>query len=466
MRLTFLGANRQVTGSRYLLEAGGLRLMIDCGLFQERCCLQYNWAASPVPPSQVDCVLLTHAHLDHCGLLPKFVREGYSRPVFTTQPSVELTGIVLRDAGRIQEEDAANKKRRHEREGRRGPYPEVPLYTQAEAERSLELLRPVRYREPLRLNKQVTVRFHDAGHILGSAMLEVIVHEDRRERRVLFSGDVGQRGKPLVHDPTVFEQADYVILESTYGDRDHEPQSQAIDKLVGIIHDTVARGGNLVIPTFALERAQELMFHLNRLLHEGRIPHLLVFLDSPMASDATEVFVRHRDWLDEHAQAMFAAGRHPFDFPGLEYVRTVARSKGINRIHGSCIVMAGSGMCTGGRIKHHLVANISRPQSTILFLGYQAVDTLGRQIVDGHPQVRILGQIYPVRARVERLYGFSAHADRHGLLQWLDHLRTAPRRVFLTHGEENAALSLAEVIRKNKSWDVAVPQYRESVSLS
>jgi metallo-beta-lactamase family protein len=192
----------------------------------------------------------------------------------------------------------------------------------------------------------------------------------------------------------------------------------------------------------------------------------MVFLDSPMASDATEVFVRYHDWLDEHAQTMFAAGRHPFDFPGLEYVRTVARSKGINRIHGSCIIMAGSGMCTGGRVKHHLAANITRPQSTILFLGYQAVDTLGRQIVDGHPQVRILGQIYPVRARVERLYGFSAHADRHGLLQWLDHLRVAPRRVFLTHGEENAALSLAEAIRKNKGWDVAVPQYRESVPLS
>jgi metallo-beta-lactamase family protein len=466
MKLRFLGANRQVTGSRYLLEGGGIRLLVDCGLFQEREDLHHNWEPSPVPPGDVDRLLLTHAHLDHSGLLPKFVAEGYAGPVLTTPASMELSRIVLEDAARIQEEDAAHKKRRHEKEGRRGPYPEVPLYTGRDAEIAMRLFERAPYGERVALNGHVDVLYHDAGHILGSAMIEVEVREAGDRRRVIFSGDIGAWDRPLAHDPSVFAEADYVVMESTYGDRDHEAGEPIPDALARIINDAVDRGGNVVIPTFAIDRAQAMLFYLGELVRAGRIPRLTIFVDSPMAVDVTTLYKGYRHLLDEQAQHLFDRGEHPFQFPGLHFVRSSDESRAINSIRSSCIVMAGAGMCTGGRIKHHLRHNISRPESTVLFVGFQARGTLGRQIVDGRTPVRIHGRSYPGRARIEQLFGLSAHADRAGLMRWLGHFTSAPRRLFLTHGEPEASDALANQVRTTLGWDVQVPGFGAEVELA
>jgi metallo-beta-lactamase family protein len=323
----------------------------------------------------------------------------------------------------------------------------------------------VNYREPVRLNNRVTVRFHDAGHILGSSMLEILVTQEHPQRRLIFSGDIGQKNKPLIRDPSEFQQADYLVMESTYGDKDHPPPESMLDKLALIINQTVERGGNLVIPTFAIERAQEIIFHLGRLEDQRLTPPLTVFLDSPMAIEATKIFMRYKDYLDEHAQALFNVGRHPFDMPGLKLVGSTRESKSINHIRGTSVILAGSGMCTGGRIKHHLASNISRPESTILFQGYQAADTLGRQIADGNPQVRIFGQLLPVKARIEKIDGLSAHADRQGLLDWVSHFSTPPQSIFLTHGEENAMQSLAQQLRRTTQTAVHTPDYLEKALL-
>lgn len=465
MQLQFLGANQQVTGSRYHLQAGGLSLLIDCGLFQERSCLHRNWDPSPISPDQIDFCLLTHAHLDHCGLLPKLVGEGYRNPILTNPASIELARIVLEDSARIQKEDAIYKRKRHQKEGRRGPHPEVPLYTSKEVKATMPLFQMVPYGKKVSLNKKVDVCFHDAGHILGSAMLELTVQEGGKTKRLLFSGDIGQTQRPLMHDPTHFEKADYVVMESTYGDRNHESQDDFLSELADIINQTVDRGGNLVIPTFAIDRAQALLFYLSQLANQKRIPRLTVFLDSPMAINATKVYKQYISYLDQEIQTLLKKGRHPFQFPGMHYVRTSGESRSINSIRGSCIILAGSGMCTGGRIKHHLRHNISRPESTILFSGYQAQNTLGRCILDGDQEVRIHGKLHTVRAKIQRLYGLSAHADRQDLFDWLAHFHRPLKRLFLTHGEAEVSEKLAIEIQKDKGWKVQVPAYQEVVQL-
>lgn len=460
MKLTFLGAARQVTGSCYLLEAGRLRLLIDCGLYQERSFLSRNWDPTPAAASNIDYLLLTHAHLDHCGLIPKLVREGFAKQILSTPATRDLAEIILMDAAHIQEEDAEFKRRRHGRERRKGPHPVVPLYTTRDARSALGLFKTVRFNEPKRLNEHVTVTYRDAGHILGSAMLELTVHENGKNRTLVFSGDIGQQNKPIIRDPSVFDRADYVVMESTYGDRNHDGAETTIeDQLCDAINRTVTAGGNILIPTFAVERAQELMYYLGLLVRENRIPHLLAFLDSPMAVDVTEVFRRHQDCMDEESQRLLASGEPLFQFAGLSLVRDVQESKAINRIRGSAIIMAGSGMCTAGRIKHHLVNNIARPESTILIVGYQAHGTLGRQLVDRVPVVRILGAKYEVRASIGEIHGLSAHADQNGLMTWLGHLNSKPRCVFLTHGEESAADELARQIRSKWGWRVEVPSH-------
>jgi metallo-beta-lactamase family protein len=465
LNIRFLGAAGQVTGSSYYIEAGGARFLVDCGLVQEREHLERNWNPYPVPPSSLDFLLLTHVHLDHSGLIPKIVREGFRGRILATAPSADLLPIVLRDAARIQEEDAETKRKRHEKEGRRGPHPEVPLYTEAEAEASLRFVESVRYTESVALNGRVSARFHDAGHILGSAMIEIFVDEGSRPLKVVFSGDIGQWDKPLIRDPSVFESADGAVMESTYGDRNHEDPADIETMLSRIIGETVAAGGNVIVPVFAIERAQEMMFYLSRLLRQGRVPRLPVFLDSPMATDVTQVFLRHQESLDEETRGLFRQGRSPFQFPGLKYARTREESKAVNGFAGPCLIMAGSGMCNGGRIKHHLVQNIARPECTILFVGYQASGTLGRQILKKAPAVRIFGESHAVRARIEQIHSFSAHADRSGLLRWLDHFRPPRPVVFLTHGEPESLRSLAETLRGEPGFRVQVPLYGETLKV-
>lgn len=465
MKIKFLGATQQVTGSSYLLEAGGLRTIIDCGLYQEREYRSRNWDPFPVPARHIDCVILTHVHLDHSGLVPKLVKEGFSGRILTTSASHEMLEIVLMDSAKIQEEDAAYKKKRHKKEKRKGPYPEIPLYSVKDAEKTFPLVKNVPYDALYPLNDQVMMRLHDAGHILGAAMVELIVEENKSRRRIIFSGDIGQWDKPLVRDPSVFEQADYAVMESTYGDRNHEDYGSASNHLREVILDTINSGGNIIIPTFAIERAQEVMYCLSRLARKDQIPYLMMFLDSPMAVDITHVFERYKKYLDAEARALFERGESPFSFPGLRLVHSVAQSKAINSIRGSCVIMAGSGMCTGGRIKHHLVQNISRKESTILFVGYQAHGTLGRLILDGTPEVRIHGNTYPVKAKIRQIQGFSAHADRDALMKWLGYFNSPPKRLFITHGEKKAASSIAEGVKAKFGWSVSVPEYLQEWEL-
>jgi len=463
MNIKFLGAARQVTGSCYFLEAGGMKVLVDCGLYQERPFLQRNWDPFPVPPGEIDVLLLTHAHLDHSGLIPKIVREGFSGTILTTEATADLLSIALLDSARIQQEDAAFKQKRHKKEGRAGSHPEIPLYAVEDVQRAMPLVEEVPYEEEIALSDGLSFRFRDAGHILGSAMIELVSHENGRN--FVFSGDIGQWDKPIVRDPSVFEKADFVVMESTYGDRDHEDPKSVEDLLSEIVRDTARAGGNLIIPTFAIERAQELMFYLSRLVRNKAIPALPIFLDSPMAREVTEAFRRHTDDLDEEARSLFDAGTSPFDFPGLVIIKTIEESKAINSIRRPAIIMAGSGMCSGGRVKHHLLYNITRPESTILFVGYQARETLGRQILEKQPQVRILGQTLPVRARIAKINGFSAHSDRKGLGRWLDAFQTPPRRLFISHGDADVAFHFAERVRQERGWAVEVPDYLQSLTL-
>jgi metallo-beta-lactamase family protein len=465
VKIKFLGAAQQVTGSSYLLEAGGLCIIVDCGLYQEREYLSRNWDPFPVPAKQIDFVILTHVHLDHSGLVPKLVKEGFSGRILTTSASREMLEIVLLDSGKIQEEDAAYKKKRHAKEKRKGRYPEIPLYTVEDAEKTLPLVKNVPYNALYPLNDRVMLRLHDAGHILGAAMVELIIEENKNRKRIIFSGDIGQWDKPLVRDPSVFEKADYVVMESTYGDRNHEDYGSAENLMRDAIIDTVKSGGNILIPTFAIERAQEVMYCLSRLARKDQIPYLMMFLDSPMAVDITHVFEKYKEYLDREARLLFERGESPFSFPGLRLVHSVAQSKAINSIRGSCVIMAGSGMCTGGRIKHHLVQNISRKESTVLFVGYQAHGTLGRLILDGTPEVRIHGKIFRVKAKIRQIQGFSAHADRDGLMKWLSFFKSPPKRLFITHGEKEAAFSLAKAVESKYNWPISVPEYLEEWEL-
>jgi metallo-beta-lactamase family protein len=466
VRLQFLGANRQVTGSRYLLEAGGVKLLVDCGMFQEREHLDRNWEPSPVPPRQLDAVVLTHAHVDHCGLVPRLVREGFRGRVYATSASADLVELVLRDSAEIQEEDAAYKQKRHRREGRQGKHPEIPLYTVKDVERALPHLEKAAYGEPVELGDGVRATFHDAGHILGSANVEIRVAGGGGPRRILFSGDLGQWGKPILRDPTLFTQADYVIMESTYGDRDHDAREDVETQLGAIVRETIEAGGNVVVPTFAVERAQEMMYHLGRLTEADAIPPVPIYLDSPMAVEATAIFERHRECYDDETWELIRSGRQPLRFPGMKLCSSVEDSKAINYRHQPSIIMAPSGMCNAGRIKHHLVHNVTRPECTILFTGYQVRGTLGRQILEGNPEVRILGRTFPVRARIAEIHGFSGHADRSALLRWLGALRSPPRRLFLTHGEPEASDALAEHVRTAMGWEVSVPEYQDEVELT
>jgi len=465
LKLKFLGAAQNVTGSRHLLEANGSRILVDCGLYQERQFRARNWDPFDVPPDSIDAVLLTHAHLDHCGLLPKLVKEGFKGRIYCTTATAEIARIILLDSAHIQEEDAKYKRKRHKREGRKGPYPEIPLYTTADAEATFPLFSPVKYRQPKEIAGGLEVTFYDAGHVLGSSIIKVKVSQNKQDRTVLFSGDIGRPHRPIVCDPTSLEQADYVLIESTYGDRVHQGPTDAKKMIADVINSTKKAGGNIIVPSFALERSQELLYYINELLLEDAIPHLTVFLDSPMAARITKVFQHHRELFDEEMTEFVRHNESPFSFPGLKMTGTTDESKAINHVKGTIIVIAGSGMCTGGRVKHHLVNNITEPQNTIMFVGYQAVGTLGRRIVNGEKEVRILGQEYPVKARIAKINGFSAHADKEELFKWLSRLKTPPRKLFIVHGESESAQHFGDYVSRKTGWQVIVPSYQDEVVL-
>jgi len=465
IKLSFLGAAQNVTGSQYLIETDNTKLLVDCGLYQERELKGRNWSPFFIPPQSLDAVLLTHAHLDHCGLLPKLAQKDFNSSIYCTAATSEITRIMLLDAGKLQEEDAEFKRRRHKRERRKGPHPEIPLYTQDDAEAVFPLFSAVKYGEAVKIGEGIEATFHDAGHVLGSSMVKLKIGQNGEARTILFSGDIGRWSKPMLEDPTLFDEADYVIVESTYGDRLLEPLEDTAKEFAEVINVTANKGGNIVIPSFALERSQEILYYLNKFLLEGRIPRLPVFVDSPMAVSITEVFGHHPQLFDSEMKKLLRQSNSPFDFPELKLVKTTEESKAINHLTGSNIIIAGSGMCTGGRIKHHLVNNISKEKNTILFVGYQAFGTLGRHIVDGAKTVRILGQYYPVRARIVQVHGFSAHADRDELIKWLSSLGKPPRRIFVTHGELDASKNLASLVRNSQGWETVIPSYKEQVLL-
>lgn len=466
MKLHFLGAARQVTGSRYCLDVAGRQVLIDCGMFQERQFQPRNWDASPIAISEIDAMLLTHVHIDHCGLIPKMVRDGFLAPVYATEPSVGLVDIMLRDAAEIQEEDIGYKLKRHQREHRKSAFPYEPLFTVQHVDQCVPLFRAVKYEQPMQVTPEVTARFFDAGHILGSAMLQLDVTENGRRSRIVFSGDIGQEDKPIVRDPSYLEDADYIVMESTYGDRNHLHPGDTEMQLAEVISDAIRRGGNVVIPTFAVERAQELVYHLGRLIRSGRIPTIPIFLDSPMAVDVTKVYLQYHEYCDEALMKMVRDQQAPFVFETMKYVRTAEDSKQINKVPPTAVIMASSGMCNAGRIKHHLKNNIQKPEATILFVGHQGEGTLGRQIVDGAKRVRIHGQFFEVRAKIDQIYGFSGHADHDGLMRWIGAFKRPPKQVFLTHGEEPVALKLAAEITAKHGYATHVPHYQEAVELA
>jgi len=465
IKLGFFGGAYNVTGSRYLLEANNIRLLVDCGLYQERKLKYRNWEPFTIPPSSLDAVLLTHAHIDHCGLLPKLVREGFRGRIYCTTATSEIAQIILLDSAHLQEEDTEFKRRRHEREKRKGPFPEIPLYTTDDAKASFSLFTPVSYEEIVPLGEGIKATFHDAGHVLGSSMIKITVSQQGESRTILFSGDVGRWDRPILRDPSIFSEIDYVMVESTYGDRIHQEPPDVGESLAEIINSTFRAGGNIIVPSFALQRSQEILYHMNELLMENHIPHIMVFLDSPMAISITEVFKHHSELFDKEMSRRIRQNKSPFDFPGLKIVQTADESKALNHISGTIMIIAGSGMCTGGRVKHHLITNITRPESTILFVGYQAIGTLGRQILDGVKQVRILGQHYPVRARIAQIHGFSAHADRNELFQWISGLSSAPRRVFVVHGEPRTIKQFGQFLREKTGWEISTPEYETETFL-
>jgi metallo-beta-lactamase family protein len=460
LRLSFHGADRDVTGSCHLVECGGRRLLIDCGLYQgSRELAEENAVDFGFDPAGIDFVLLTHAHLDHCGRLPLLTKRGFRGEIIATSATGELARLVMLDAAHLQEENVANAHRpRHGANNNAA----ASLYTVADAQMTVELFkRSARYGQPIDLADGIRATFVNAGHILGSASILVELMEAGRSVRLLFSGDLGNGTDPLLLTPPPPPPADVVVMETTYGDRLHKPMDASIDELYGAISDTFGRGGNVVIPTFALERAQELLFLLNQGIEKSRLkPSMQVFLDSPMAISATEIFARYSEYLQPAAARLFQKGHDPLALPGLHFTRERAASMALNNIHSGAIIMAGSGMATGGRVVRHIQHNISRPECCVIFVGYAATGTLARQIIDGKNPVHILGDDLPVRASIHTINGFSAHADQAGLLKWHGH--TGAARTFLTHGEEDAMAAIASRLGKTQ---VEMPKLNQSFDL-
>jgi metallo-beta-lactamase family protein len=460
--LTFLGAARTVTGSKYLLEHGGKRVLVDCGLFQGLKELRLrNWADFAVPPESIDAVVLTHAHLDHVGYLPRLVAQGYRGRVYCTAGTKDLCQQVLPDSGRIQEEDAryANKRAfsRHQ--------PALPLYDEADAERALRHLQPVSYHKPFDVVPGVSMEMAPAGHLLGSAYIHARLQGGPT---ILFGGDLGRYGRPVLPDPDRAVAADVVLVESTYGDRDHLDDDNG-ETLAEVIRDTASRGGKLIVPSFAIGRVEEVLYWIRRLEQGRRIPVMPVFVDSPMAAEALRFYTARTSELDPEMRApektasqksvsMFATAR-------FQIVASAQQSKQLTASRHSAIVISSSGMATGGRVLHHLAAALPDPRSTVLFVGYQAAGTRGRALVDGATEVKIHGEFVPVRARVAKNDSMSAHADRHEILRWLGTMPQAPGRLCLVHGEPGPMDALKQKVLAELGWQAVTPAHRESISL-
>ena len=474
MKITFLGATKTVTGSNFLVEGAGKRFLVDCGLFQGKATEELeNSEPFEFDINSIDFMLLTHAHIDHSGRIPKLYKDGFRKNVIATKATCDLCSIMLPDSGHIQEMEIewTNKKRK-----RKGEDPLEPLYTAEEAARSLELFRAVKYDEVIEIDENIHARFNDAGHMLGSATIEVWINENGKEEKIVFSGDLGNNDIPLLSEPTMIEDADYLVMESTYGSRMHMRNDDKAELFLNIVSETLERGGTVVIPSFAVGRTQEILFEINKLKDKRddedfkkkyeelmRVP---VYVDSPLAISATEVFEDNMELFDEETQKYISEGNNPLEFPGLKFTRTVEESKALNESDESCIIISASGMCDVGRIKHHLKHNIWNPLNTILFVGYQAPGTLGYSIVNGAKKVKLFGEEMAVNAQIEYIEGYSGHADQEGLLNFIYSFIKKPKHIFLVHGEPEGQEVLRSKIMETTSLPVTIPSFGETYEVT
>ncbi len=464
MKLKFLGAAKTVTGSCFVIDTGDVCFAVDCGLFQgPKEVKELNYKEFVIDPKAIDFLLLTHAHIDHIGLVPKLVKHGFKGAIYCSHATEELAGVLLPDSGHIQESEVDRKNRKLKRAGK---LLIEPIYTVDDAEKSLPLFRSLNTDEIIEIAPGVEIRLRDAGHILGSNIVEVWLEEDNEKIKLVFSGDLGNSNQPIVKDPSIIESADYVIMESTYGNRYHKGVFRRIEQLKEIIDKTMKKGGNLIIPSFAVERTQDLLYDLSHLYESGSLDKTIdIYIDSPLAIAATEIFKRNVEYYDDDSRQLLEQGRHPLHLPSLKFSRSQEESMQLNTVKANTIIISASGMCDAGRIKHHLKHNLWRPESTILFVGYQAIGTLGRRIVDGEKLVRIHGEQVAVKADIESIEAYSAHADRAGLTSWLKNFVLPPKGVFLVHGEEQSQVSLAEYIRSELNIPVFIPDWLEEFEL-
>ena len=473
MKITFLGATKMVTGSNFLVEGAGKKFLVDCGMYQGSASDEMeNSEPFAYNVHDIDFVLLTHAHIDHSGRIPKLYTEGYRNPVITTKASRDLCSIMLPDSGHIQEQEIEWKNRKRVREGKK-PLP--PLYTAQDALDCMEIFQPVSYDEIIEVDENIHVRFNDAGHMLGSAIIEIWVNEDGKETKAVFTGDLGNNDIPLLSSPTMIERADYVVMESTYGGRLHMRNDDKANLFLDIVSETLKQGGTVVIPSFAVGRTQEILYELNN-IKDGQISDEFkekydilmkapVYVDSPLAISATEIFRENSDLFDEETQAIIQSGDNPLEFNGLQFTRTADESKALNEKEESAIIISASGMCEVGRIKHHLKHHLWDPKSTILFVGYQAQGTLGRRIVEGEKKVKIFGEEIAVNARIEYIEGYSGHADQEWLLNFIYSFITKPKHIFLVHGESEGQAILKDKIVETVNIPVTIPEYGQCYTL-
>lgn len=461
-KITFLGAAGTVTGSKYLVEAGGKRLLVDCGLFEGSKELnQRNWDKLLIDPATIDWVVLTHAHIDHTGYLPRLVRNGFRGPIYANPATHELCNLLLPDSAHLQEEDARFAAKKNYSSHK----PPLPLYTVQESQQALQQFREISRSDPFTISPQFSVRPHDAGHILGSTWLELTITENGKQTLVVFSGDVGRYNMPILNDPVSPTQADFLLCESTYGDRDH-PAGSVTDVLADVINRTAKRGGAIVIPAFAVDRTQILLYYVRVLLDQQRIPHLPVYVDSPMAINVTTLYgTHHEDYRPSYLKEMQAGNHDPLNIGRVHMTRTVEDSKKINDVATPCVIISASGMATGGRILHHLAKRLPDSRNTVLLVGYQADGTRGRALQDGAQYLRIFGEEVPVRAQVVSLGELSAHAGRSELMLWLSGMKSAPKQVFLVHGEPAALTSFHDAVVNQFHWNVTIPAYLQSFDL-